>query len=199
MYPLHGSPLSFSNCEQRKVCEQHFFSPNHDGMKAEVTGRRVSPWAMMKRAEQEPLFHINWELMGHCGVQGWELVWGFPMVTATMEIIFFSGAFKDLEPGFNHSLKENKGRTWTGIALFFWRCKRFPTGVLGGWAQAPKAAAMSKDFISKWPSREQGEPSWPWGKLSLDPGRNRLIFSKCQSNHVTSFLCKICSVTPHWS
>lgn len=53
--------LSFSNCEQRKVCVQDvFFSPNHDGMKAEVKGRCSSPCAMMKRAEQEPLFLINW-------------------------------------------------------------------------------------------------------------------------------------------
>lgn len=41
------------------------------------------------------------------------------MVTATMEIIFFSGAFKDLEPDFNPSLKENKGRTRTGMAFLF--------------------------------------------------------------------------------
>lgn len=133
-----------------------------------------------KELNRNPCFSLtDWELTGHCGVQGWELVWRFPMVTATMEIIFFSGAFKDLEPGFNHSLKENKGRTWTGIAFllffffFIWRFKRFPTGVFGGWARAPKAAAMSKGSISKWPSREQDEPSWPWGKLTLSGPRQK--------------------------
>lgn len=110
------------------------------------------------------------------------------MVTATMEIIFFSGAFKDLEPNFNHSLKENKGRTRTGIAFFFFlRFKRFPTGVLGGWVETPKAAAMSKDSISKWPSGCKMNPYGPEGNSHfLDLGRNRLIFSKHQSNHVTS-------------
>lgn len=52
------------------------------------------------------------------------------MVTATMEIIFFSGAVKDLEPDFNHSLKENKGRTRTGIAFSFKDLKGSQSGCL---------------------------------------------------------------------
>lgn len=41
------------------------------------------------------------------------------MVTATMEIIFFSGAFKDLEPGFNHSLKRTKVEHGQELLYFF--------------------------------------------------------------------------------
>lgn len=56
---------------------------------------------------------------------------------------------------------------------------------------------------TSYPSGPAGNKVNPHGlegnSHSLDPGGNRLIFSKCQSNHVTSFLCKICSVTPHWS
>lgn len=123
------------------------------------------------------------------------------MVTATMEIIFFSGAFKDLEPGFNHSLKENKGRTWTGIALFFFEdVKDSQLGCLEDGHGHQRQQQCQKTSYPSGPAGNKVNPHGLEGNShSLDPGGNRLIFSKCQSNHVTSFLCKICSVTPHWS
>lgn len=124
----------------------------------------------------------------------------FPMVTATMEIIFFSGAFKDLEPDFNHSLKENKGRTWTGIAFPFEDLKGSQSGCLEDGFRHQRQWQCQKTPYPSGPAGNKMNPHGLEGNLHfLDPGRNRLMFSKCQSNHGMSLPAQSRSAASHCS
>lgn len=123
------------------------------------------------------------------------------MVTATMEIIFFSGVVKDLEPDFNHSLKENKGRTRTGIAFSFEDLKGSQSGCLEDEFRHQRQWQCQKTPYPSGPAGNKMNPHGLEGNFTFwtQAGTNRLIFSKCQSNHGTSVPAQNRSAASHCS